>query len=66
MNYREDTSWAIRNDNEAIIGKVLTDGFVATFNSVRVRNVTLCLKLSELRLDYLQASNFPILDVAVR
>jgi len=66
VNYRENTAWAIRNTEAAIIGKVLTDGFAATFDGT-IKNVTLCLKLSPTRLDYgAESGSFPILDIATR
>lgn len=65
VNYREDTPWAIRNTNDAIVAKVLTDGFVATFRGT-VTDVTFCIRLSELRTNYRDASGYPILDLASR
>jgi len=66
VNYQEDTAWAIRNSQNAIVAKVLTDGWSSSFSNTNIYDVTLCLALSVLRLDYLSATGFPIIDVATR
>ena len=68
VNYREDTAWAIRNSNDAIIAKVLTDGWSASYENINIKNVTLCLALSDFRLDYATSgsSYFSIIDIAAR
>ena len=66
VNYQEDTEYAIRNKQLGIYGKVLTDGYSMRFNT-KITNITFCIKLSVLRINYeSQSSKYPILDIAKR
>ncbi|CAK7994788.1 Hypothetical protein POVR1_LOCUS312 [uncultured virus] len=66
VNYQEDTEYAIRNHKLGIYGKVLTDGYVATFDT-EITSVVLCIKLSALRQRYQdQLSTYSVLDLARR
>ena len=73
VNYREDTEWSFRNEKEAIVGKVLTNGFFGLYDKTsgaELGGATLCLILSDVReksdpfLD--EIDTYPILDVATR
>ena len=64
VNYEEDTEYAIRNKQLGIYGKILTNGYSALFDTTIV-NITICIKLSTLRTDYLdQLNKYPKLDLA--
>jgi hypothetical protein len=66
VNYQEDSEYAIRNQQLAIYGKVLTTGYSADFNA-KITNITLCIKLSPLRDSYInQLDKYPIIDIAKR
>lgn len=64
VNYEEDTEYAVRNEQLAVYGKVLTDGYSAVFDT-RVINVTLCMAVSSLRSNY-KSGKYSRLDLAYK
>ncbi|CAK7994845.1 Hypothetical protein POVR1_LOCUS363 [uncultured virus] len=64
VNYEEDTEYAIRNHRLGIYGKVLTNGYAATFTQP-INNVTLCIQLSLFRDNY-NLDRYSVIDLAFR
>jgi hypothetical protein len=66
VNYEEDTEFSIRNQQLAIYGKVLTDGYAFNFITT-ITNITICIKLSSLRLNYkTNLDKYSVIDLAIR
>lgn len=65
VNYNEDTEYALRNRQLGIYGKLLTNGYSATFKT-EITNVVICIKLSSLRAEIIDYSKYPIIDIASR
>eukprot|EP01127_Copromyxa_protea_P011657 TRINITY_DN2950_c0_g1_i5.p1 TRINITY_DN2950_c0_g1~~TRINITY_DN2950_c0_g1_i5.p1 ORF type:complete len:1521 (-),score=316.91 TRINITY_DN2950_c0_g1_i5:116-4678(-) len=65
INFEEDATWAVRNQNNAIWGKVLTDGiYVTTMGDVEeFSSVSMSVKMALDRMDP-DFEEFPILDIA--
>lgn len=64
VNYAEDAEYAIRNAQNGIYGKMLTDGYSIRHNTV-VSNITFCIQISIFRLDYMYFKDYPVFDLAI-